>query len=87
LKVWYYANRGNAQGLFWQTDVVPMTADLKPSGRYQVRADYGEEEVKFWLLDLDTNRKVSETPATRVVRRPSPQQQRPGMVPIFIPSR
>ncbi|MES2886405.1 MAG: hypothetical protein V4739_00205, partial [Pseudomonadota bacterium] len=38
LKVWYYASRGNAQGLFWQTDVVPMTATLKPHGKYQVRS-------------------------------------------------
>lgn len=87
VKVWYYANRGDAKGLFWQTDVVSMAADLKPNGRYQVRSNYGDEEVSFSLVDLDANVRIAETQPVRIVRRPSPSQQSPTFIPIFIPKR
>lgn len=89
VKVYYYANRGNSQGLFWMTDVASMPADLKPNGRYQVRGNYGEEEVTFFLIDLDTNARVAETQPSRIVRRPTPMEQSLGAtpIPIIIPAR
>lgn len=70
IRVWYYANRGNAQNLFWQTDLVDLEADLKPSGKYQVRGNYGETLILFTLVDLDTQEVLAKSGETPIVRRP-----------------
>ncbi|MBP9714377.1 MAG: hypothetical protein KBD60_11920 [Sterolibacterium sp.] len=87
VKVYYYANRGNAQGLFWQTDIASFDAELKPNGRYQVRGTYGETKVQFRLIDLDTQQVVVESEEFPIIRRPSMAEPSPVMIPIFIPSR
>ncbi len=85
LRVWYYANRGNANGLFWQTDPVSLKANLKPSGRYQVRGDYGDTAVRFRLVDLDSEAVVASSAEAPVVRRPAPGRQPTAMpTPIHI---
>ena len=87
MKVYYYANRGNAQGMFWQTDPVPLSANLKPNGKYKIQGEYGENEVKFRLVDLESMTTVAEAPPAVVVRRPAPRVENPGYsvpVPVFI---
>lgn len=85
IKTFYFANRGNAQGLFWQTDIVSLDAELKPNGRYQVRGGYEEAKVRFRLVDLETEQIVAESEEVPIVRRPSPAQESPNIIPIFIP--
>ncbi len=85
IKMFYYANRGNAQGLFWQTDIVSLDAELKPNGRYQVRGDYEEAKVRFRLVDLETEQVIAESDEAPIVRRPSPAQESPNVIPLFIP--
>ncbi|WP_430433763.1 hypothetical protein [Methyloversatilis sp.] len=85
VKVFYYANRGNANNLFWQTDPVSLDVLLKPNGRYQVQGVYGETTVRFKIVDLESKTVLIESSETQVVRRPNPFMPGPSIVPIFIP--
>ncbi len=85
IKMFYYANRGNAQGLFWQTDIVSLDAELKPNGRYQIRGESEESTIRFRLVDLETKQIVVESGEVPIIRRPNPAQQSPIVIPLFIP--
>lgn len=85
VKVFYYANRGNANSLFWQTDPVSLDVFLKPNGRYQVQGVYGETTVRFKIVDLESKVVLVESSETQVVRRPNPFMQGPWIVPVFVP--
>jgi hypothetical protein len=79
IKVWYIGNRDsyNPVLLYWQTDLVDLSADLKPNGKYQVRGDYGEKSVRFKLIDLDTQEVIVESSETPIIRRPTGEQPIP----------
>lgn len=81
LRVWYYANEGRYDGMFWQTDPVNLPVMLEPNGKYEVRAETDEKTAKFRLVDVSNNETVA-TKETSLVLRPSPI---PMNVPLFIP--
>lgn len=84
IRVWYFANRGNAQGLFWQTDPVEIEADLKPNMTYLVGGEYGETSVRFKLIEQPGGTVVVETGETPIIRRPIPVSVQP-IAPVFVP--
>lgn len=86
LKVWYFANRGNAQGLFWQTDLVDLAADFKANTTYQVTGVYGDKSVRFKLVDYASKEVIVESEDVPIVRRPYPGPTATiTPIPIFIP--
>lgn len=87
ITVWYYANRGSMNGMFHQTNLVPLKTTLKPNGKYQVQGDYGEEFVRFRLVDLDTKQVLVQSADVPIILRPSPAPAQPTMIPIFVPGR
>ena len=86
IKAWSNANRGNAQGLFWQTDLVELEAELKPNTTYQVVGVYGETSVRLQLIDFTSKEVIAESADAPIFRRPIPQvRTTPTTIPIYIP--
>jgi hypothetical protein len=69
VRVWYYANRGRVDQMFYQTDLVDLRATLRPNGNYQVQSDYKDTTVKFKLVDLDTGKQVATSGETEIILR------------------
>jgi len=86
IKAWSNANRGNAQGLYWQTDPVELEAELKPNATYQVVGIYGETSVRFRLIDSASLEVLAESAEAPIFRRTLPNAVvTPTTIPIFIP--
>jgi hypothetical protein len=83
IRVWYFGNRGDAQGLLWQTDPVEIEAELKPDTNYLVGGDYDEASVRFKLIEQPGGTVVAESIAAPIIRRPYPRDQ--SMTPVFVP--
>lgn len=86
IKAWSNANRGNAQGLFWQTDPAELEAELKPNTTYQVVGVYGETSVRLQLVDFASKEVIAESADAPIFRHPLPQvRTTPATIPIYIP--
>jgi hypothetical protein len=71
-----FGSSGPAEGF------VPLTADLKPSMKYQINGKVTGTAVEAWLEDTATNERVSE-----VGRGPFRTQAQAAPIPIIIPVR
>lgn len=61
MKVKYTANKGSDKAEFWGTDPVTINAELKPNGKYLLKTDASESNVRFFLVDANNGVAIAET--------------------------
>jgi Maltose operon periplasmic protein precursor (MalM) len=78
---WYYGSRRGLGGAYIQSDPVDMRVILAPAGRYELTARIGAYAqahnragvgtVRFSLIDLTSNKVVTTSPETLLLKGPS----------------
>ena len=71
LLVWYYGRREGRPGLFFQSELASLSAELKPGARYIVRAKSTESTASFALEDEATGNAIATSIEVPIVVRNS----------------
>jgi hypothetical protein len=75
MRVYYYANRGNLNGVFTQTNLVDISLVLEKNGHYELRALAGESTVVFSVINLSDEREVATTSEVPIILGAPPLYQ------------